>query len=89
MRPAASAGAFASDLGAELKRRVYTLYGSPTPSAGLELVREAPDREAGWKLFLLVPRMLLYRERGQTRVPPEELTRRVDLLSKDRWDELL
>ena len=80
MRPAASAGAFVSDLGAELKRRVYTLQSPPLQirgalrqalRAGLELVREAPDQEAGWKLFLLAPRMLLYRERGQTRVPPQ------------------
>ena len=52
-RPAASAGAFASDLGAELRRRVYThRRRSREPyalrqalRARLELVREAPDQE--------------------------------------------
>ena len=46
-------------------------------------------RAAGWKLFLLAPRMLLYRHRGQHRVPPEELSKRVRLLADRRWDELL
>ena len=55
------------------KRRVYTLQSAPPhirgalrPAlrAGLELWREAPEQDAGWKLFLLAPSMLLFREKG-------------------------
>ena len=97
-QPAPSAAAFASDLSTELKRRVYTLQSAPPQirgalrqalRAGLELVRDAPEQDTGWKLFLLAPRMLLFRERGQARVSPQELAKRVELLSQDRWDELL
>ena len=40
-------------------------------------------------LFLLGPRMLLYRSRGQTTLPPAELARRVTLLGQQRWGDLL
>ena len=46
---------------------------------GLETIRDAPTPErasVGWKLFLLAPRMLLYRPPGTSRVPPDELRRR-------------
>ena len=43
----------------------------------LEAVRDAEGAGEidGWKLFLLAPRMLLFRKPGCTRVPAEELRR--------------
>ena len=50
----------------------------------------SPDDEVrGWKLFVLAPRMLLYRSPGEARVPPTELDRRVELFRAGRWNELL
>ena len=47
------------------------------------------DEVRGWKLFVLAPRMLLYRSPGEARVPPTELDRRVELFRAGRWNELL
>ena len=75
-----------------LAQRVFTLQSPPrimrgalrqVLREGLELIRDGPDAQsvqAGWGLFLLGPRMLLYRSRGQTTLPPAELARRVALL---------
>ena len=58
------------DLAHELRRRGYTLQSPPGPmggalkaalSAGLTEVQRDPSSAEGWKLFLLAPRMLLYR----------------------------
>ena len=60
--------------------------------SALELVHAAQDPasvEDGWKLFLLAPRMLLHRKRGQSHVPPAELARRAELLGSRRWCQLL
>ena len=70
------------DLAHELRRRVYTLQSPHGPTrgalkaaltAGLTEIQRDPSSAEGWKLFLLAPRMLLYRGRGETRVPRAEL----------------
>ena len=103
MRPEDSQPARLRDvcLEGELRRRVYTLQSPPRQVRGalrqamrsaLELVHAAQDPasvEDGWKLFLLAPRMLLHRKRGQSHVPPAELARRAELLGSRRWCQLL
>ena len=47
----------------------------------------SPDDEArGWKLFTLAPRMLLYRSASESRIPPAELDRRVELFRAGSMD---
>ena len=58
-------------------------------SAGLTEVQRDPSSAEGWKLFLLAPRMLLYRGRGETRVPRAELDKRVALLAAGQCRDLL
>ena len=86
------------DLAHELRRRVYTLQSPPAPmrgalkaalTAGLTEVQRDPSSAEGWKLFLLAPRMLLYRGRGETRVPRAELDKRVALLAAGQCRDLL
>ncbi|MCR9103328.1 MAG: hypothetical protein NXI25_25490, partial [bacterium] len=86
------------DLAHELRRRVYTLQSPPGPmrgalkaalTAGLTEVQRDPSSAEGWKLFLLAPRMLLYRGRGETRVPRAELDKRVELLAAGQCRDLL
>ena len=84
-----------------LKQRVYTLQSPPRQlrgllrnafRVGLETMRDAPSSEEasdGWKLFLLAPRMLLYRSPGEQHVPPEELRRRERAFQGGHWRELL
>ena len=58
----------------------------------LEAIRDGAgtDRECeGWKLFLLAPRMLLFRAPGTTHVPPEEIKRRERLFCDGQWTQLL
>ena len=58
----------------------------------LEAIRDAPgtDKELdGWKLFLLAPRMLLFRPQGVTRVLHTKLGRREHLFCAGRWTQLL
>ena len=43
----------------------------------------------GWKLFVLAPRMLLFRAPGTARVPLAELTRRERLFCEGKWVQLL
>ena len=83
------------------RERTFTLQSSPARArgalrtamrTGLRLVVHptSPDDEVrGWKLFVLAPRMLLYRSPGEARVPPTELDRRVELFRAGRWNELL
>ena len=47
------------------------------------------ERVRGWKLFLLAPRMLLYREPGVSRVPPAELDRRNRAFQAGDWLDLI
>ena len=89
------------DVAEVLKQRVYTLQSPPRQlkgllrnafRVGLETIRDAPSSEEasdGWKLFLLAPRMLLYRSPGEQRVPPEELRRRERAFQGGHWRELL
>ena len=58
-------------------------------TAGLTEVQRDPSSAEGWKLFLLAPRMLLYRGRGETRVPRAELDKRVELLAAGQCRDLL
>ena len=72
------------DLAETLQQRVFTLQAPPhslrgalrqTMRQGLELIRDGREAHAvdmGWKLFLLAPRMLLFRSRGQVHVPPRK-----------------
>ena len=53
--------------------------------------RESGDRnreERGWKLFFLVPRMLLHRPRRGGLIPRKKLQERVDKFSRGSWVEL-
>ncbi|CAE7744407.1 unnamed protein product [Symbiodinium sp. CCMP2592] len=91
----------ALDLAAELRQRVHTLQSPPRQlrgllrhafRVGLETIRDAPTPEqasVGWKLFLLAPRMLLYRAPGATRVASHELRRREALFLAGKWLDLL
>ena len=59
---------------------------------GLEHIRDAPTQaqaSTGWKLFLLAPRMLLYRAPGTGQVPPEEPRRREKFFLAGQWLDLL
>ena len=56
---------------------------------GLTEVQRDPSSAEGWKLFLLAPRMLLHRGRGETRVPRAELDKRVGLLAAGQCRDLL
>ena len=58
-------------------------------TAGLTEVQRDPSSAEGWKLFLLAPRMLLYRGRGETRVPRAEPDKRVALLAAGQCRDLL
>ena len=86
------------DLAAELRKRVYTLQSPPgrvrgalknAMAAGLADVQRDPGASDGWKLFLLAPRMLLHRRRGETRIQHDELDRRVALLAAGQCCSLL
>ena len=89
------------DLEAEFRRCVFTLQSAPTQlpgvlrlalRTGLQQAVEERSPEAvvrGWKLFFLAPRMLLYREPGQSRIEPRELQRRADAFSRGEWLTLL
>ena len=91
----------ALDLEAELRDRVYTFQSAPRQlrgllrnafRVGLEHIRDAPTQaqaSTGWKLFLLAPRMLLYRAPGAGQVPPEELRRREKVFLAGQWLDLL
>ena len=88
----------ALDLEAELLNRVYTslrqLRGLLRNAfrVGLEHIRDAPTQaqaSTGWKLFLLAPRMLLYRAPGAGQVPSEELRRREKAFLAGQWLDLL
>ena len=57
----------------------------------LEEIESADDtrRERGWKLFLLLPRLLLHRSpRGGT-IPRSKLLKRFDLFNRGEWISLL
>ena len=45
--------------------------------AGLAEAQQDPDSAEGWELFLLVPRTLLHRRRGETKIPRAELEKRL------------
>ena len=90
------------DLAAVLRVRTLTLQGVPgwlrgllafALRAGLRLIRDAPgdaraQETAGWKLFMLAPRMLLSRARGQARIAPADLEQRVSLFKAGEWAQL-
>ena len=46
-------------------------------------------RERGWKLFLMLPRLLLYRPWRGENVHKEKLSKRFQDFSDGRWTELL
>ena len=93
------------DLAATMRQRVLTLQSAPGFMRGLlrtllrhasRLIRDARNARSsqhlaarGWKLLLLAPRMLLYRQRGQCQIPREELDRRIAQLSEGNWSQLL
>ena len=81
--------------------RVYTFQTPPRQMRGLlrnavrialEAILNAPGTDTeldGWKLFVLAPRMLLFRAPGASRVPRDELARRERLFCEGRWAQLL
>ena len=82
----------------ELRRRVLTLQAPPAPLRGalktalrdgLERIRRDPASSEGWALFLLAPRMLLYRQQGENKIALEELHRRVAALAAGHHQQLL
>eukprot|EP00439_Symbiodinium_sp_Y106_P027522 s2258_g3.t1 len=90
-----------TDLRAEFEHRVYTFQSPPRQLRGLlrnalrvslEAIRDdaGTDTERdGWKLFLLAPRMLLFRTPGVAHVPPQEFKRRERLFCEGSWTQLL
>ena len=85
-------------------RRVTLLKSVPFPMKGgirmafrlaLEIIdkgyeqRDVAKQERGWKLFFLVPRLLLYKRPGELLIPKEELSRRCAAFAKGQWQELL
>lgn len=88
----------AVNLHTELRRRVLTLQAPPAPlrgalkaalREGLERIRHDPASPDGWALFLLAPRMLLYRQQGENKIAVEELHRRVTALAAGHHQQLL
>eukprot|EP00434_Breviolum_minutum_P019350 symbB.v1.2.017057.t1/scaffold1314.1/size125707/10 len=92
----------AVDLLAAFHRRVYTFQYPPRPLQGIlafafrkglqPLLSSQPNSlqcERGWKLFLLTPRMLLYRPRGNASIPATDLRRRAASFQAGRWLQLL
>ena len=82
----------------ELRRRVLTLQAPPAPLRGalktalrdgLERIRRDPASSEGWAMFLLAPRMLLYRQQGENKIALEELHRRVAALAAGHHQQLL
>ena len=83
------------------EHRVYTFQSPPRQLRGLlrnalrvslEAIRDdaGTDTERdGWKLFLLAPRMLLFRTPGVAHVPPQEFKRRERLFCEGSWTQLL
>ena len=53
------------------------------------LVQDSQAEERAWKLFGLVPVMLLHRPRGTGSVGKDELMSRADNFARGRWSELL
>ena len=51
--------------------------------------RDAPERVAGWTLFMLLPRLLLHRVGRGGKNGARELRHRVSLFDAGRWDILL
>ena len=84
-----------------LRQRVLTLQAVPARLRGalrtafrtaLQLIHDRPSSQQelqGWKLFLLAPRMLLYRAGRESRVPPNELDRRCEAFNRGEWPQLL
>ena len=84
-----------------LRQRVLTLQAVPARLRGalrtafrtaLQLIHDCPSPQQelqGWKLFLLAPRMLLYRAGRESRVPPNELDRRCEAFNRGEWPQLL
>ncbi|CAK0863823.1 unnamed protein product, partial [Prorocentrum cordatum] len=92
----------ATDAACVLRARVPTLQRAlafvrgPFRNAlrkALELIREDKADETGaargWKLFLLLPRLLLRREAGQQRTPKEQLLERFTRLEAGDWAQRL
>ncbi|CAK0891748.1 unnamed protein product, partial [Prorocentrum cordatum] len=92
----------ATDAASVLRARVPTLQRAPAFARGpfrnalrkaLELIREGEADETGaargWKLFLLLPRLLLWREAGQQRIPKEQLLERFTRFEAGDWAQLL
>ena len=89
------------DLAAELGNRVYTFQSPPRQLRGLlrnamrvalEAILDGAGTDTeldGWKLFVLAPRMLLFRAPGAARVPLAELARRERLFCEGKWVQLL
>ena len=50
---------------------------------------DVAKQERGWKLFFLVPRLLLYKRPGELLIPKEELSRRCTAFAKGQWAALL
>ena len=59
-----------------------------------EATTGVPDRESvrqarGWKLLLLIPRLLLHRPPGGARIPKRKLVERFEKFSRGEWHDLI
>ncbi len=93
------------DLADEFRRRVPCLKGVPHFLRGsvrsafrlaLEAVRRASrhggspvSRLRAWKLFNLVPRLILHKTHGENFIPKEVLLNRADRFQRGEWHRLL
>ena len=64
-------------------------YRSAVRSVMEEADHENDQRERGWKLFLLLPRLLLFRHAGGGNIHKGKLAQRFQDFSEGRWSELL
>ena len=71
------------------RRRAVVLRSVPHFLRGPFRVAHSPCQARGWKLFLLLPRMLLSRPPRGGHVSKEKLRKRFELFSAGRWQELL
>ena len=60
-----------------------------SPFSAWRVSRRHEDCDGGWKLFLLLPRMLLHRPGRGGNISKTKLTSRFDDFSAGRWDVLI
>lgn len=87
------------DIETVLKERVPIFQGVPRRLHGTvqqafrlalhHITTNGPEALRGWKLFLLIPRLLLHHPASGRQVPPSNLDRRAALFHTGQWHQLL